>query len=127
MWLYSHHVSCLQLLLFNIPLALYLGHCIELSQGDGQEATHTTRRSVRQLLRAALTYLQRHAIFYILVSVQAYFAYSGFYLSYGGIALFLGPVRTFSIPYAFILRHLALKPGNIPASEFVVQNAFKTR
>ena len=102
---------------------------MELSHRQVTQAEQNHRHLKPWLRRARrlLIYLKRHSIFYFIVIFEAYLSYTGFALAYGNIALALGPVRTFSIPFAFILRYLALKPGSISASDLIVHNAHKAR
>lgn len=50
-----------------------------------------------------------HVMFYIMLLLQAWFAYGGFYKAYGLMSLVIGPVRSWSIVLALILQQVALR------------------
>lgn len=93
----------LQLIMFNIPLTLYLGRCLDLSLS----ASKQVRPSCPSRLWP-LTWLLDHGCFVLIVLLQFYLAISGFYRAYGLLALVLCPMRTWAVVLAFYLRKQAL-------------------
>ena len=108
MWLYV-----LQILVFNIPLTLYLGRCLDLANA-GKDPRTPTRRSAANAWLWPIVWLLDHGVFLAVVVFQAYLVLSGFYLAYGGLALVLCPLRTWAIFLAVYLRHTAMGGTELP-------------
>ena len=89
-----------QLVMFNIPLTLYLAHIISVTISPATPTYHP--------VIVILLHLYNHSVFYIIVFLQAWFAYGGFYKAYGMLAFVVGPVRTWSIVLAVFLQQKAL-------------------
>ncbi|KAI0220414.1 Transmembrane protein 62 [Lamellibrachia satsuma] len=94
----------LQLILINIPLSLYLGHCLDL-------AVSKHRRPLPR--KPLLTWIQHHFIFFWILSWLTYAAFVIPFLAYGFIAGVLCPIYTWAFPFVVYMRWLALRKGEI--------------
>ena len=103
-------IPMFQLLFCNIPLSLYLGHCLDLAVS--QHRRHPPRRPL-------LDWLLHHFVFLWLLSWLMYCAIFVTYLPYGLLAGLICPVYTWGIPFIFYLRWMALSKGQrvIPDEE----------
>lgn len=93
---FTYAYGYFQLVTFEIPLILALAHHLDkrLQRRHHRPACSKTRR--------ILFRIWKHLPFIVLMSMQVIFAYS-FWLSYGTLALLLGPLRTWPIVMGFCL------------------------
>ncbi len=106
-----------QMLLFNFPLTLYLGRCLDM-------VISHEKHPVARRCPAPIHWFLLHGDFLVMELFQIWLAVGGFYKAYGKLALFLGPVRTWGVILAVYLRYIALKtpsrsswPDDIPGGK----------
>ena len=109
---------CFQYLTFNFPLMIHLGHWVDMA--SKQQPNHSL------LYQNILRWVQHNLSFLILLLFQIYMAYSGIYRAYGTMAFFIGPVRTWSVPFALWLRWYSLRPKHILYKELNNDNHCQT-
>lgn len=111
-----------QLIIFNIPLMLYLGRCLDLSLAANKDL----RPACPSQWLWRLAWFFDHSFFVIIITIQLYLVTTGFYRAYGLSALVLCPLRTWAVLLALYLRKQALLKGTTdvssPATEHVEQN-----
>ena len=91
-----------QILWFSVPLTLYLGHCVHLSLRC--RAHHKTTSGVLIMME----HLKHHLMFYIFIILHSCYGLREFYKAYGTMATVMGPIRTWSLLLAVVMRHWAL-------------------
>ncbi|XP_071454329.1 transmembrane protein 62-like [Hetaerina americana] len=93
---FTYAYGFLQMVSFQLPLTLFLAHCVDRRYFD-----YDTKRS-------CLRNFCFHIPFFVIVTVQLMFA-SFFWLAYGTMAFLLGPLRTWSIVLGVILWQVAIR------------------
>ncbi|XP_023933430.1 transmembrane protein 62 [Lingula anatina] len=90
-----------QILMFVIPLILYTGWCI-------QHHLRNLKKDKAMDKPTCKNYIKDHWSFLLIVFLQVWFAYGGFFKAYGTMAFLLGPFRTWSAVLAIYLHRNAL-------------------
>lgn len=98
----TYILGIIQLCVCNIPLAPYLGNCLDVAVSE-----HRRPAPARPLL----TWLRRHFFFVFLLFWLTYAAIFVVYLPYGLVAGMLCPIFTWAFPFLVYLRWLALRKG----------------
>ena len=102
-------VLLFQLLLFNLPLMLYLGRLIDVSLSDHRTNLKPVSFWTSQVVKTLLDI----GVFTVFVGWQFYLAVWGFNRAYSRMALIMCPTRTWSVVLAWYLRRVALYKRNI--------------
>ncbi|XP_013389484.1 transmembrane protein 62-like [Lingula anatina] len=89
-----------QILMFVIPLILYTGWCI-------QHRLRNLKKDKAMDKPTCKNYVKDHWSFLLIVFLQVWFAYGGFFKAYGTMAFLLGPFRTWSAVLAIYLHRNA--------------------
>ena len=90
-----------QYITFNLPLMLVLARVVELK----------SHPIIVDLSRGqqVQVWFSRHAPVVMLGIFQLYMSITGTFAAYGTMATLVNPVRTWSVPFAFVLHYVACK------------------